>query len=192
MAEHPAPMTPPFGVAPGGSRPPTRQERVHTPTAQEGAPGRGDGPESHPGGGGGGLAWAVAGGPTLEWGGGGMVGDTAAAALRLPLAPSLTKNVPRGSPPPAGSGSVHESGRQPVPPDRGATGGGMPSSRRRRRARLGVVTSTDRLTTVERVRLAQELWLTCRHALLPPPLAPPFAPCDRWQLTLWVQPGSRG
>ena len=38
-----------------------------------------------------------------------------------------------------------------------------------RRAYLGPVTSADHLTTVQRAHLAQELWLTCRHALLPPP-----------------------
>ena len=68
---------------------------------------------------GGELAWAVAGGPTLERGGGGMARCTAAAALRLPLAPSVTGNVPRDSPPPPpllGRGCVHRSERQRMPP----------------------------------------------------------------------------
>ena len=30
------------------------------------------------------------------------------------------------------------------------------------------MTSADRLTSVQRARLAQERWPTCRHALLPP------------------------
>ena len=47
-----------------------------------------------------GLAWAVAGGPTPEWGGGGMARGTAVMALRLPLAPSVFGKVPRGSSPP--------------------------------------------------------------------------------------------
>ena len=67
----------------------------------------------------GGFAWAVAGGPTPKWGSGGMAGGTSAAGMRLPLAPRVTGNVPRGSPP-----SVHRSGRQRVPPNRGATGVG--------------------------------------------------------------------
>ena len=61
--------------------------------------------------GGGELAWAVAGG-------------TAAAALWLPLAPSVAGNVPRPPPPPPGGSSVHGSGRQRMPPNRGATGVG--------------------------------------------------------------------
>ena len=37
-----------------------------------------------------------------------------------------------------------------------------------RRAHLGPVTSADRLTSVQRARLAQEGWLTFRHVMLPP------------------------
>ena len=48
MAAVPAPATPPPWEAPG-SGPPARQEGVYTPTAHEGAPGRGDGPGSPPG-----------------------------------------------------------------------------------------------------------------------------------------------
>ena len=66
----------------------------------------------------------VAGGPTPEWGGGGMAGVIAAAALRLPLAPSVTGNMPRPSPPRLGWGSVHGLGRQRAPPKWGATGVG--------------------------------------------------------------------
>ena len=44
------------------------------------------------------LAWAVAGGLTPEWGAGGMARGTAAATLRLPLAPGVTRTV--ASPPP--------------------------------------------------------------------------------------------
>ena len=53
-----------------------------------------------------------------------MVGGTGAAALRLPLAPSVTGTFPGAPPlppPTPGRGGVHGSGRQRKPPDRGAT-----------------------------------------------------------------------
>ena len=61
--------------------------------------------------------------PTPEWGGGGMVGGTGAAALRLPLAPSVTgtsHGAPPLAPPPPRRGSVHGSSRQRMPPNQGA------------------------------------------------------------------------
>ena len=54
-----------------------------------------------------------------------MARGIAAAALRLPLASSVTGNVPRGSlHPHPGCGKVHGSGRQRVPPNLEATGPG--------------------------------------------------------------------
>ena len=60
-------------------------------------------------GGGGGLARAMATGPKLNWGCGGVAGGTGAAALRLPLAPVATGTA-AGDPPPS----------PPSPPPRGA------------------------------------------------------------------------
>ena len=47
-----------------------------------------------------GSARAVAQGPTLQWGVGGTIGGTAAAALRLPLAPGVAGTVAGGPLPP--------------------------------------------------------------------------------------------
>ena len=44
-----------------------------------------------------GLTSSVAGGPTPHSGGGSMARGVGAAPLRLPLAPNVTGNVPRGS-----------------------------------------------------------------------------------------------
>ena len=72
-------------------------------------------------------ALPVAGGPTPEWGGGGMARGTTAAALRLSRAPGMDRTVAMDPPPPSpptGSSSVHGADRQRVPPDRGARGVG--------------------------------------------------------------------
>ena len=95
------------------------------------------------------LAWAVAGDPTLERGGGGMAGSTAAAALRLPFAQSVTANVPRGSPPP--------------PSECRLTG----EQRRLEAQRLGATASARRLTPAPREEQAQD----------PTPRGGPVAPC---------------
>ena len=47
-------------------------------------------------------ARAVATGPTLKWGSSGMAGGTAAAALRLPIAPGVTGTAAGEPPPPPG------------------------------------------------------------------------------------------
>ena len=93
---------PPHEVA-RGTGPPARHEGVYTPTAHEGAPRRGDGPRGRE------PARAVAGGPTPEWGGGGMAKVTPAAALQLPLAVGMAGTVakdPPPPPPPPGSSGV--------------------------------------------------------------------------------------
>ena len=46
------------------------------------------------------LARAVAKGPTLKWGSGGMARGTAATALRLPLVPGLNGTATSEPPPP--------------------------------------------------------------------------------------------
>ena len=76
--------------------PSKRQEGVYTPTAHKGAPRRGDGSRPLLAGG---LHPAVAGGPTLAWGGRGMAWDLAAAALRLSLALGAAGGVSWDIPP---------------------------------------------------------------------------------------------
>ena len=148
---------PPLGVAPV-TGPPTWQEGACMPAVHKGTPGRGDGPQSRLEGGGGGLAWAVAGGPTLEWGGGGMAGGTAAAALQLPLAPSVTGNVPRPPPPLGGATSTGRADSECR----------LPEERRGWVAqRLGATASPRRPTPAPRPEEAQD----------PTPRAGLLAPC---------------
>ena len=120
MAAVPAPATPPSGRPQGPEPLPGRRVSIRPQPMR--AP-RGEVMALNPTRGWGGFAWAVAEGPTPKWGSGGMAGGTSAAGMRLPLAPRVTGNVPRGSPP-----SVHRSGRQRVPPNRGATGVGCAAS----------------------------------------------------------------
>ena len=61
-------------------------------------------------------AQEVAKGPTLKWGSGGMVGGTAAAALRLPLTPGVTGTATSHPPPP--------------PPPKGCRGAPSPAEMR--------------------------------------------------------------
>ena len=68
--------------------------------------------------GGGGQARVVEGGPTLERGSGEMVGDQAAAALRLSPAPGVTGTEP--PPHPRGLDCDRGTGQQGTPPDEGA------------------------------------------------------------------------
>ena len=71
-------------------------------------------------------ARVVAKGPTLKWGGGGMVGGVAAAALRLPLAPDVT-GMAAGDPPPPpppGKEGVQRADRRRALPNREARGAG--------------------------------------------------------------------
>ena len=67
--------------------------------------------------------------PTVEWGAGGMAGDTAASALRLPLAPSVTGNVPRRPLPSPREGERPRTGQTAPAAELENDGGGMRSSR---------------------------------------------------------------
>ena len=68
------------------------------------------------------LARAVAKGPALKWGSGGMAGGKAAAALRLPLAPGVTGTATGDPPPPTGNEGVRGADRRRSLPDREARG----------------------------------------------------------------------
>ena len=113
----------PPGVAPV-SGPPTWLEGVYTPTAHEGAPGRGDGTGSPPGAG---SSPGSGTGPHAIVGVGGTAGGAAAAALRLLLAPGVTRTVAGAPPPPA----PRPSPPSPRPPSRGAADANGPDGQRR-------------------------------------------------------------
>ena len=123
MAAAPAPATPPLRRPQGpdplpGRRVYIRPQPMRAPRDEVMALGPLRGREP---------ARAVAGGPTPEWGGGGMAWGTAAAAMRLPLAPGMTGTVARDSPPsppPLGRSSVRGADMRRIPSNRGARGMG--------------------------------------------------------------------
>ena len=100
------------------------------PKALEGPPGRGDGPESHPGGGGGGRLGGGK-GPHAgvgQWrcGKGRSLRGTAAAS-RTQCDRERATGLP--PPPPLGWDSVHGPGKHRAPLNRGATGVGSAAPR---------------------------------------------------------------